>query len=261
MTINRPPRITRFGTLARGAALGAALLAALAACAGSPAQVRTAPSSPAAAAAALATRAHLGAGLSFTATYAVSGTATTVRVWVTPAVYRVEVSQGANTAALYGSAVGTAACPEQTGLPTVCYVVAGPGKAVPARFDAGIEHVFRRDLTALAAGARGFTVSEEQPAAAVTAVAPDARCFTVAPTPGLPALTEGLTGFVDPGTYCLSAAGLPVQLRFASGTLTLVSHGGAPQEVALRLPVPPQPLPASLAASPSAMPTLPKAFG
>ncbi|MGH3744132.1 MAG: hypothetical protein ACRDTP_04655, partial [Mycobacteriales bacterium] len=89
-----------------------------------------------------------------------------------------------------------------------------------------------------------------------------ARCFTVARDPGMPALTGGLTSFVDPGTYCLSTDGLPVQLQFASGTLTLVSHGSAPQPVALRVPVPPRALPAGLSTkAATTMPSLPKAFG
>lgn len=254
MTFTRPPRITLL-------MLGlAGLIPALAACASAEAQT---PKTDTAAVGALAQRAQLAAARSFTGTYAVSGTAATVRVWVTPTAYRVEVAQGTSTAALYGSASGTVACPENAGMPTVCYTVAGPGKAVPTAFDAGIERVFTRDLPALAAAAPGFTVTEEQPAPALAASSPGVRCFTVTQQPGGTVLTSGLVPLIDAGTYCLSPDGLPVQLGFTSGTLTLVSHGEAPPPVALRVPAPPQALPPGMptAVAPSPKPTLPKAFG
>ncbi|HEY5335261.1 MAG TPA: hypothetical protein VIJ71_04485, partial [Mycobacteriales bacterium] len=152
---------------------------------------------------------------------------------------------------------------EHDGMPTVCYAVAGAGKAVPTAFDAGIERVFTRDLPALAAGAPGFTVTEEQPGSAVAAVATGVRCFTVTQQPGGTVLTSTLLPLVDAGTYCLSPDGLPVQLRFASGTLTLISHGAAPLAVALEAPATPQAVPAGLptAVAPTAKATLPKAFG
>lgn len=194
----------------------------------------------------LAQRAALGSQLAFTGSYAVSDvadTAATVRVWVTPGAYRVEVAEGARTAALYGSATGTAACPEQTGQPTVCYAVAAAGKPIPAAFDAGVERVFTRDLPTLAKEAAAFPVTEQTPSAAVRALAPDARCFAVVSAPVAPG-----TSTVDAGTYCLTAAGLPVQLRFVSGTLTLTEHGAAPTPAQLDVPVTPTALPAGLVA-------------
>lgn len=255
MTITRPSRITLLTV-----GLGAGLLTAVSACASAEAQT---PANDSAAVGALAQRAHLAAARSFTGTYAVSGTAATVRVWVTPAAYRVEVAQGTSTAALYGSATGTVACPEHDGVPTVCYTVAGPGKAVPTAFDAGIERVFTRDLPALAAGAPGFTVAEEQPAPALAATTPGLRCFTVTQQPDGPVLTSGLMPLIDAGTYCLSPDGLPAQLQFTSGTLTLVDHGGAPPAVALKVPATPQALPQGMptAVAPSPKASPPKAFG
>ncbi|MHB8340385.1 MAG: hypothetical protein ACYDB7_04325, partial [Mycobacteriales bacterium] len=73
---------------------------------------------------------------------------------------------------------------------------------------------------------------------------PAARCFAVVPaspppSPAVPGLAE-----VDPGTYCLSATGVPVLLRFPSGTLTLVRLQGPPLAAALLPPSSPLPLPA-----------------
>lgn len=240
-----PPLVT--SRLASRTALGCALVV-LAAC-GSAAGAGAPKTSVTGA---LAQRAALGSHLAFTGTYAVSDvadTAATVRVWVTPGAYRVEVAEGARTAALYGSATGTAACPEQAGQPTVCYAVAAAGKPVPAAFDAGVERVFTRDLATLAKDAAAFPVTEQAPSAAVRALAPDARCFTVVSAPVGPG-----TSTVDAGTYCLTADGLPVQLRFVSGTLTLTHHGAAPTPAELSVPVAPTALPAGLVAEEAAAP-------
>lgn len=199
-------------------------------------------------------RAAAAASLDFSGTYAVSTGAARVRVYVTPAAYRVDVAEKADTASLYGGANRpSVACTIATGMPTVCYTVAAPGAAVPTAFDAGVQRVFTRDLPALASNAAGFGITEQRPSAAVLAAAPSARCFVVTHTgSATPAVEQ-----TDAGTYCLDLAGLPVQLVFPSGKLTLASRGAAPTTAQLTPPVAPRPLPAGVNTSPAPSSSVP----
>ncbi len=249
-------------TYALLAAIGglAALLAA-AGCGSATADVSSAPDPTVVA---LQQRAALAANLAFTGTYAVADTShtkATVRVWVTPKAYRVEVSEGTVTAALYGTPTGTVACPEQVGQTTVCFAVAGAGKPVPPTFDAGIQRVFTRDLPALAAGAGAFQVTAVKPSATVAKIAAGTSCYQVERLPGSPPLTNALAQLVDQGTYCLAPDGVPTQLQFASGTLTLTRRGAAPAAAALKLPAPAQALPVTPAVAASPTPSFPQILG
>jgi hypothetical protein len=238
-----------------------AVLAVTAACGGSGGGTgAVASGSPDPTVVALQQRAALGAKLAFTGSYAVSDTTKTtarVGVWVTPGRYRVEVAEGTVTAALYGTAAGTVACPGKAGQPPVCFTVAAAGKPVPAAFDAGIERVFTRDLPALSAGARGFRVTSVQPDARVSAAVAGVACYTVRQPAAVPPLTDSLAQLVDQGTYCLGPDGTPAELRFASGTLTLSRKGRPPTAAELTPPAAPRPLPKTSAtgtASPTTSP-------
>lgn len=196
----------------------------------------------------------------FSATYAATAGARTAQVAVFLASatrYRVDFTEGGITASLYGTAAGSVACSIAPGVAPVCFLVGAPGKAVPARYDAGVEQVFTRDLPGLSASPGAFTVQEQNAEPAAGAL-PAARCFVVSGRQhGMP-LTSGQLADVDLGTYCLSASGPPRSLTFASGSLTLTSVGAAPTPAQLTPPATPRPLPTtSPTVSPSASPTTP----
>ncbi len=195
----------------------------------------------------LRTRAGLADGRSFVGTYALTSPAgaalATVRVYLDPAAYRVDVVEKAATTSLYGgTGRETVACTVAASIPTVCYDVAPPGAAVPTRFDIGVERLFRTDLPALAASSGGITVATTATDAGLTDVAPGTSCFVVG--------TGTAADAPDAGTYCLDPAGLLVGFASTSGVLRLTSHSTAPTARDLAVPAKPQPLPAS-ASSPS----------
>lgn len=189
-------------------------------------------------------RAAAAGQLAFSGAYAVSTGAASVRVYVTPSAYRVDVAEKASIASLYGGAAKpTVACTLASGKATICYTAAAPGAAVPTAFDAGVQRVFTSDLPTLAQARADVDVTEKRPPAAVLATAPSARCFVVAVASPKPR--------IDAGTYCLDLAGLPLQLVFPSGTLTLASRGATPTTAQLTPPVAPRPLPPGVSTSPS----------
>jgi hypothetical protein len=198
----------------------------------------------------LAARAAAGTGRSLRATYdarATTGRRATVAVFLAGRDrFRVDVTEPGSTASLFGTPAGSVACTSRTGAKVSCFLVAGPGKPVPAKFDAGVQRVFNVDLPVLAVNAAAFSVRTglELPATGTLAAA---RCFIVTSAPGGPPLTRDLAGQVDLGTYCLTAAGLPRSLTFASGGLSLTGVGGAPSPAQLRPPAAAKPLPGGAA--------------
>lgn len=214
---------------------------------GAKAPPKTAPASspgPGPAAAALQMRAAAAGKLAFSGTYAVSSGAASVRVFVTPSAYRVDVVEKASLASLYGgTGKPTVACTVASGKTAICYTAAAAGASVPTAFDAGVQRVFTRDLPTLAQASADVGVTEERPPAAVLAIAPSTRCFVVA--------AAGTAPQTDGGTYCLDLTGLPVRLVFPSGTLTLASRGATPTTAQLTAPVVPRPLPPEVSTSPS----------
>jgi hypothetical protein len=218
---------------------------------------------PGPAALALQQRAEQAGRLSFTGTYSVAdraGTHANVRVYVSPSAYRVDIVEADDTASLFGGPQQrSVACTTGTGATrgTACYVVAAAGAAVPAAFDAGVQRVFSRDLPTLATTTAGFGVIEQRPPAAVTALSPTSRCFVVSHVGSAQPVLQPLVAQVDDGTYCLASGGLPEQLVFASGTLTLTAHGPAPTRAQLSPPATPQPLPAGVHLGSSPGPSVP----
>lgn len=236
----------------RAGLVGAGLLgAALAAGCGSarPVARPSPPPSPAPdpAATALAQRAAASLGSVLQAAYAArtrDGQVATLTVYLGGRDrYRVDVVQDGATASLYGTPAGTVACTVHPGSPTTCFLVAAPGKPVPARFDAGLQRVFIADLPALALHADAFVIRPD-PDLPAAGTLPAARCFTLTGVrPDGPPAGQEVAGGVDLGTYCLTAGGLPRQLTFTSGTLTLGAVGAAPTGTQLTPPVPAASLP------------------
>jgi hypothetical protein len=198
------------------------------------------PSSSSQAASGLQVRAALGP--EFTGSYALTsptGAAlATVDVYLTAAAYRVDVVEKTATTSLYGgTARETVACTVAPGIPTVCYDVAEPGAKIPARFDVGVERVFRDDLPALATSVTGLDVQPAALLSTLTSPVAKTQCYTVTAAGGSTAAG------VDAGTYCLDPAGLLVGFSSTSGVLTLTRHSAAPAAAALRPPATPQALP------------------
>lgn len=228
----------------RGGVAAALAAAALAGCAhtssGPPLPtISTASPTPSAtpsAGTALAALARAGAAASYTATYRLlpssSGAPAELRVAHTPTALRLDVITAGADAVLIENVHGDYSCRLGAGAP-VCLEVAGPRGALPATFDPGLEGVFGSYLAALGGGQpSGVTAAGTTPASARV---PAGRCFAV-PAGGTPAA----------GTYCLSAAGIPVQVTFAAGgSLHATAVGPAPSNATLHPPVSPTPLPPS----------------
>jgi hypothetical protein len=188
------------------------------------------------AAAALAALAALSAKSSYSAVYLVrgssSGTASIVR---TPHGYRFELATGSpnhrRDAILLQTIAGTISCTVRPA-PLTCLRVAGPGKPVPAVFDAGLQHVFSDYLVTLS------TPSDVYAVATAPAGPGDGQCFTVSVT-----ATPPPTNAVAAGTYCFGPSGLPTRVVYPSGRLVLSARGPAPRGSDFVPPATPRPLP------------------
>lgn len=188
----------------------------------------------------LATLAAKGADASYTASYKLAATdpktkPTEVRIFRLPHMLRVDVVAGGVTASLIQNPKGTYSC-RASGKDRTCFAVAGPGKPVPPLFDAGLQRVFSTYLVQLAAHAGGYDVSYAGTTPARNGV-PEGTCFAVKAT------TSSPTPLVSDGTYCLADTGMLTELRYPSGTLTLVDLSGPPSSTAIRPYSSPTPIP------------------
>ena len=182
--------------------------------------------------------AGLGAKLSYSGAYSVTGTTPgTSRVVRTPSAYRFELTTGKkpnlHRAVLIGTRTGTVSCTTAPS-PTTCLTVAGPGKPPPSPFDAGLQHVFTDYLTTLAAGGSEYDVQT------AVAGAGDFACFDVKPL-----ATPAPSNAVAAGTYCFTAAGVVSRVVYGTGQVIFQRFGAKPSPADFKPPVTPQPLPKS----------------
>jgi hypothetical protein len=189
----------------------------------------------------------------FTAVYALDSTKdaelATVRVYVLPTAFRVDVVEKTATASLYGGTDRqTDACTVASGIPTICYDVAAAGAPIPPAFDAGVQRVFQRDLPTFARTTDGLLIRLAGADATLTG-SPGAQCYTVERGTGAQPSLQTAIAQIDNGTYCLTPGGLLTGFVSSSGHLVLSSHGAAPTAAELKVPATPQKLPASLASA------------
>lgn len=184
----------------------------------------------------LARLAALSAKSSYSASYTVTG-AHPGRVYVlrTPSGYRFELATGAGKTArramLIRTTAGTVSC-TVVPTPVTCLKVAGPGKGLPAVFDAGLQHVFSDYLVLLSRVGADYTVTE------AIAGSAGGQCFDVSPV-----ASPAPTGAVAAGTYCFGPDGVPTRVTYPSGSLVLLARGPAPKAKDFVPPVAPRPLP------------------
>lgn len=200
--------------------------------------------------ASLAELAKRAVGKAMTVTYATvatDGRTATVTIAVRPPSFRVDVRDPDAVAVLISTPQAAVSCREPTDGDPTCFTVAGPGGSLPRLFDPAVQRVLLDDLDVLAEAPTWLDVTgpESHPA---TADAPATRCFSVSADT---AAADPRAARFDAGSWCLADDGLPVSMRFASGTLTLTATGPGPTDAALTPPVTPQPLPTT---SPNAGP-------
>lgn len=205
--------------------------------AASPTQSPTPSASPSPdAATALARLAATSAKASYSASYEVTGEHPG-RVYVlrTPNGYRFELATGtgktARRAMLIRTTGGTVSC-TVVPAPVTCLRVAGPGKGVPAVFDAGLQHVFSDYLVLLSRVGSDYRVTQ------ALSGSTSGQCFDVAAV-----ASPAPAGAVAAGTYCFDPDGVPTRVSYASGSLVLTARGAAPQAKDFVPPVTPKPLP------------------
>lgn len=179
-----------------------------------------------------ATSAKSSYSASYTVTGAHPGRAYLVR---TPNGYRFELATGTGTTArramLIRTTAGTVSC-TVVPKPVTCLKVAGPGKGVPAVFDAGLQHVFSDYLVLLSRGGPAYTVTDALPGSG------GGQCFDVAL-----AASPAPAGAVAAGTYCFDPDGVPTRVTYPSGSLVLLARGPAPTAKDFVPPTTPKPLP------------------
>ncbi len=134
--------------------------------------------------------------------------AVTVDVAATRTAYSLRLTGPGSTSVFVVNAKGSFSCELATH--TRCFLVAKPGKPVPAALDPGLERVFRTSLHELATHPDGYEVSVVE------------GCFSVRPKGSVTPDT------VNKGTYCWSSGGVLTKYVSASGSLTLVRSGKAP---------------------------------
>ncbi|MFL6238848.1 MAG: hypothetical protein ACJ735_05050 [Actinomycetes bacterium] len=175
---------------------------------------------------------------SYTAVYKLratkpAGTALVV-VGRTPTAYRLNLHTGRSIAILIHNAHGTYSCHKDVGHAAKCLQVAKPGSPVPPLFDAG-QKLWSDFLVELSNNASAYLVTPAGTTPA-TGSAPAGKCYAIHPIASpAPAAT------VTPGTYCLTADGIPTEAAFVSGTvmLTEVTRPPKPRELLpLAKPIP-----------------------
>jgi hypothetical protein len=194
-----------------------------------------APADPSTQLAAIARKA---AGASYSASYAVtssaSGAPRRVEVAVTPTASRIVLAVGTGRVLYLSNPRGQYACRlPATGAPA-CYRLGATGQRLVGVLDPGIAHLFADYPRALASGAGGYDVA---PAPPVTTAAGSSACYAVSGGPSPAA------GSVSAGTYCWSRAGVLTSATFASGQLRLTTVGPPPPASELTPPASPTPLP------------------
>jgi hypothetical protein len=185
---------------------------------------------------ALAELAALSARSSYSASYKATGAHPgTARVVRTPTGYRFELTTSSGKylrrALLIRTPSRTVSC-TLVPKPVTCLIVAGPGKPVPAVFDAGLQHVFTDYMTVLSKPSAKYTVTS-----AATS-GEDTACFAVRST-----ATPAPANAVANGTYCFAADGVITRVVFPSGEVVLTARGPAPSGNDFTPPVTPKPLP------------------
>ncbi|HET6816712.1 MAG TPA: hypothetical protein VFH66_05740 [Mycobacteriales bacterium] len=224
----------------RNAVIALAFASALSACSGSePATVKrptptVTPTSTATTPAGEQLQALAQAGLraSYRATYLVrqdrKGHRADWRVAHTPAALRIDVVTHDQTATLIVGPKGAFSC-ARSGHRRACFLVAKPGRPVPAPFNHAPQALFTSDLKSLAEHAGSYDV------AAVASSAAGGRagdsCFSIRATSSAPKPQ------VTTGVYCFAPSGLLTAIRFPTGsTVRLVSSRMAPQPASVFRP-------------------------
>lgn len=231
---------------ARGWATAVAVVlagAGLAGCSGTstpkPAPSTTSATPTLTPAAALAALAAQGVQARYSATYRVATVPATkptvIRVYRLPPSLRVDVVSAGTVASLILNSRGAFSC-SASGKARTCFTVAGPGKPVPALFDAGLQRVFSTYLQQLATHADRYDVSAVGTTPASGTI-PAGTCYAVTARPSSPAPQ------VATGRYCLADTGVVTEVRYKSGTLRLELLGNAPAASAVQPYARPTPIP------------------
>ncbi len=176
-----------------------------------------------------------------------------IKVYRTPTRTRLDVDEQDTHVLIQVDATGTSSCTITTGVGSACVLLAGPGSSVPADVpDPGLQHTFTSTLKALASSS-DLRIKATQAIPAENGL-PAASCFVVtdAPVTNAPgtnaAANDAATqsppaGASAPaGTYCFSAAGIMVRVRFQSSVLQLTSIGEQPVASNFQLPAAPVPV-------------------
>jgi hypothetical protein len=176
---------------------------------------------------------------SYTAVYNLRATqpagSALVTVGRTPTAYRLNVQRGSSVSVLIHNSRGTYSCQKYLKHAAKCLLVAKPGSAVPALFDAG-QKLWADYLLELSRNAAAYLVTSAGTTPA-TATLPAGTCYAVAPGPTPPPTT------VATGTYCLTEVGIPTKAAFTSGTFQLTRIVRAPKTSELQALAAPTPIP------------------
>ena len=114
----------------------------------------------------------------------------------------------------------------------LCLLLGAPGESPPELFDPGLQRLFTTYLAELARGGGSGLTAVPLEALPVAGSLQSASCYQVAGNGG-----------VEPGTYCLTAAGILREARYGSGVLTLTELSGPPKADVFKPLTKPTPLP------------------
>lgn len=210
------------------AALAAVALAG--ACSGGSSRPRATPTTPAPttsattpAGEALQRLAAATGAASYSATYVARekshGTTATWLVWRTRTALRVDVVARHVVATLIITPRGVFSC-SRAKHRRACFLVAKPGRPIPAPFNLAPGTVFAADVTALTRNTDDYDVTPAGTSPAGSGGVPAGTCFAIKPLASAPSPR------VDPGTYCFADVGVITSITYRSGNtvrLTRVS--------------------------------------
>lgn len=138
-----------------------------------------------------------------------------VKVWHAPPALRVDVISGTTTASLFITTKATYSCGVKP-RKRQCFVVAAPGKPIPAPFNVGPSSLFSSDLQAFSRYGTTYTVTATGNTPGSTKVLAT-NCFAVAPGSSTPAPA------VQAGSYCLADNGALGAVTYPSGNTATLS--------------------------------------